>query len=107
MIRRPPRSTLFPYTTLFRSANWKPGDLIELVRNERYWGEPGPWDKIIWHEVPNEIASETMFKNHELDIFAATPEQFNLLSKDKVLLKWARALEYLGPTSGYNYVAWN
>src|SRR2546422_4320247 len=23
MIRRPPRSTLFPYTTLFRSANFK------------------------------------------------------------------------------------
>src|SRR3712207_8925057 len=23
MIRRPPRSTLFPYTTLFRSENWK------------------------------------------------------------------------------------
>src|SRR5438034_3516733 len=22
MVRRPPRSTLFPYTTLFRSANW-------------------------------------------------------------------------------------
>src|SRR5256885_2937024 len=22
MIRRPPRSTLFPYTTLFRSAHW-------------------------------------------------------------------------------------
>src|SRR2546430_6042278 len=24
MIRRPPRSTLFPYTTLFRSAAWRP-----------------------------------------------------------------------------------
>src|SRR2546422_5499841 len=23
MIRRPPRSTLFPYTTLFRSRNWR------------------------------------------------------------------------------------
>src|SRR2546429_7350546 len=23
MIRRPPRSTLFPYTTLFRSSSWK------------------------------------------------------------------------------------
>src|SRR3712207_8045173 len=23
MIRRPPRSTLFPYTTLFRSSGWK------------------------------------------------------------------------------------
>src|SRR6516162_6530279 len=26
MIRRPPRSTLFPYTTLFRSASAPPGD---------------------------------------------------------------------------------
>src|SRR3712207_7999919 len=25
MIRRPPRSTLFPYTTLFRSGRWKWG----------------------------------------------------------------------------------
>src|SRR2546427_7777311 len=25
MIRRPPRSTLFPYTTLFRSAGFTPG----------------------------------------------------------------------------------
>src|SRR5256885_4362254 len=24
MIRRPPRSTLFPYTTLFRSSPWRP-----------------------------------------------------------------------------------
>src|SRR2546430_13323465 len=26
MIRRPPRSTLFPYTTLFRSAHRRPGN---------------------------------------------------------------------------------
>src|SRR3712207_8127297 len=30
MIRRPPRSTLFPYTTLFRSA-WHPGELYPRV----------------------------------------------------------------------------
>src|SRR5258705_6220580 len=29
MIRRPPRSTLFPYTTLFRSNSWHP-----LLRGE-------------------------------------------------------------------------
>src|SRR2546429_4067400 len=29
MIRRPPRSTLFPYTTLFRS--WGPGPLIAVA----------------------------------------------------------------------------
>src|SRR2546430_10145803 len=27
MIRRPPRSTLFPYTTLFRSAEWEIANL--------------------------------------------------------------------------------
>src|SRR2546426_8307600 len=32
MIRRPPRSTLFPYTTLFRSEIWfsSPGDVMVL-----------------------------------------------------------------------------
>src|SRR5438876_2266494 len=29
MIRRPPRSTLFPYTTLFRSSVKSAGDLLE------------------------------------------------------------------------------
>src|SRR3712207_7713015 len=42
MIRRPPRSTLFPYTTLFRSTGW-PGTAsfaadqaaaIEILRND-------------------------------------------------------------------------
>src|SRR2546425_8556326 len=34
MIRRPPRSTLFPYTTLFRSGELKGADTIarELIR---------------------------------------------------------------------------
>src|SRR6266536_1824267 len=36
MIRRPPRSTLFPYTTLFRSAAHTP---IEAAR-ELGWGGP-------------------------------------------------------------------
>ena len=27
MIRRPPRSTLFPYTTLFRSTCWRPAEV--------------------------------------------------------------------------------
>src|SRR3712207_8642338 len=35
MIRRPPRSTLFPYTTLFRSADVRPhAPLDELVAGE-------------------------------------------------------------------------
>src|SRR3712207_6868045 len=37
MIRRPPRSTLFPYTTLFRS----PGDLAAPSPGRRRAGVPG------------------------------------------------------------------
>src|SRR2546430_13041098 len=33
MIRRPPRSTLFPYTTLFRSEKSHDADLTEKGRN--------------------------------------------------------------------------
>src|SRR2546429_5261650 len=32
MIRRPPRSTLFPYTTLFRSVVVDAGDAVEPLR---------------------------------------------------------------------------
>src|SRR2546423_9059605 len=31
MIRRPPRSTLFPYTTLFRSPSWLVGLVLALL----------------------------------------------------------------------------
>src|SRR2546429_9351358 len=34
MIRRPPRSTLFPYTTLFRSFRLRPGGLGPTVRSQ-------------------------------------------------------------------------
>src|SRR3712207_7534474 len=31
MIRRPPRSTLFPYTTLFRSASREDPDVVQIL----------------------------------------------------------------------------
>src|SRR3712207_8627531 len=37
MIRRPPRSTLFPYTTLFRS---QPHDTTEKCGDAIVWGPP-------------------------------------------------------------------
>src|SRR3712207_8701227 len=39
MIRRPPRSTLFPYTTLFRSSG-------EQVIGTRKWPERFGWDPL-------------------------------------------------------------
>src|SRR3712207_7061970 len=44
MIRRPPRSTLFPYTTLFRSLFWitaLPDALVALEVGRRDGDDPG------------------------------------------------------------------
>src|SRR3712207_7453617 len=43
MIRRPPRSTLFPYTTLFRSERLEPagGELDEVAHRRREDHRPG------------------------------------------------------------------
>src|SRR3989442_8352085 len=38
MIRRPPRSTLFPYTTLFRSLGWMHDTLRHFARDPLYRG---------------------------------------------------------------------
>src|SRR3712207_7741211 len=40
MIRRPPRSTLFPYTTLFRSPEALGVDLVDVLRARRPGREP-------------------------------------------------------------------
>src|SRR3712207_7562457 len=40
MIRRPPRSTLFPYTTLFRSPADKPAASLKLPDHDHDHGRP-------------------------------------------------------------------
>src|SRR3712207_8704503 len=63
MIRRPPRSTLFPYTTLFRSVGLREADMgeevearvVELFR--RHLERAG-----------EEVLAERPFVEHELDV---------------------------------------
>src|SRR2546426_4924582 len=78
MIRRPPRSTLFPYTTLFRSPKGAAGDGRELLtraigtgpfgveefdpsrrlvlkRHAAYWGPTKPaLERIVFQAIPDE-----------------------------------------------------
>src|SRR2546427_8753689 len=42
MIRRPPRSTLFPYTTLFRSANTARGGRTGTLRLDSFFSSSQP-----------------------------------------------------------------
>src|SRR3712207_6865650 len=46
MIRRPPRSTLFPYTTLFRSKDWA-GPRISIWQDNSPTMTVMPWDELL------------------------------------------------------------
>src|SRR2546426_8324474 len=64
MIRRPPRSTLFPYTTLFRSAAQaianvlKPGERVALTTHVNADGDGVGSEVALWHLRSEEHTSE-------------------------------------------------
>src|SRR5436305_9986204 len=71
MIRRPPRSTLFPYTTLFRSR--KVSAEVDLVhqqtQNQRYGSSHiGATAKDISNELSQPRSEERFSRNAETDL---------------------------------------
>src|SRR6266542_6782804 len=66
MIRRPPRSTLFPYTTLFRSANYgwgistcvlrTPHDGVAAMLSAGTYGHGGAWGTQAWIDPVEGVA---------------------------------------------------
>lgn len=86
---------------------WTPGTRVELVRNERYWGVPPAFDKLVYYEVKDDVAEETMFRNREIDRFASTPEQYEKLKDDEGFKQRTTQWQYYSPVSGYTYVGWN
>jgi peptide/nickel transport system substrate-binding protein len=87
--------------------SWRPGQKIELLRNDQYWGETPSFDRIIYEQVETEAASLTMFRNAEVDTFAAQPEQYRLLMKDKDFVDHSQHFELDSPLGGYIYIGWN
>lgn len=88
--------------------NWRPGQQIELVRNERYWGEPGPFNKLVYLEVQEDAAELTMFQNGELDIYGVPdPAEYLKLLKNPAIARRAQNYETESLLSGYSFIAWN
>src|SRR5436853_3006218 len=75
MIRRPPRSTLFPYTTLFRSFNQKLKFAIKQYKDERIrWALMNAAD-VVLSEYPYEFVCgicKNLMNNPVVTIVAST-----------------------------------
>ena len=87
--------------------NWSPGKPLQLIRNERYWGVPSAFARLIFREIEDESAEMVMFGNGELDILGCTPEQYEKLLKDERIVKMSRNFKYTSPLNGYSYIGWN
>src|SRR2546430_13139024 len=58
MIRRPPRSTLFPYTTLFRSMRYSDGIFLETARTDA-----SDYPDVAWEDVHIDTLSARLVRS--------------------------------------------
>lgn len=89
--------------------SWTPDSgRVELERNPRYWGpiDP-PFDRLVWRVIQNDSARLTTFRNAEIDVYGARPREYARLRDDAALRERADTYEYMSPTAGYAYIAWN
>ena len=88
-------------------SSWRPGDPLELIRNERYWGESGPFKRLVCRVIENEAAELTAFRNGEIDMYGAEPIQYQGIIEDTKLMDRVNnyVLEHM--RTGYTYIAWN
>ncbi len=88
---------------------WTPDQgRVELERNPRYWGpvQP-PFDRVMWRVIENDAARLTTFRNREIDVYGASPREYQRLLDDRDLRARTHHFEYMAPTAGYNYIGWN
>ncbi|MEK7321811.1 MAG: peptide-binding protein [Pseudomonadota bacterium] len=88
---------------------WTPDQgMVELERNPRYWGavQP-PFNRLLWKVIANDAARLTTFRNGEIDTYGARPREYQTLLDDADFIKRTQHFEYMSPTAGYNYIAWN
>ncbi|MEM1355570.1 MAG: ABC transporter substrate-binding protein [Planctomycetota bacterium] len=87
---------------------WRPGrGQITLVRNDYYWGPRPALDKIIWREMPDEVARTTAFRNGEIDALALSGLRYRALKDDANLQQRGELKVFDDIAGGYLYIGWN
>src|SRR3712207_7700593 len=99
MIRRPPRSTLFPYTTLFRSRRRRPGDAglhPQVHRRHRHRALPGRGHRGLGErDRSEEHTSELQSRQYLVcRLLLEKKKKKELQRKEQIVKRHLRAAEY-------------
>jgi peptide/nickel transport system substrate-binding protein len=88
-------------------AGWTPGKLVQIVRNERFWGTPATFDRIIFNELEGEATEMVVYGNQEYDIIRCTADQYEKLTHDSRIMAFSNAYAYPDMFKGFMFVGWN
>src|SRR5438132_9664733 len=87
LMRRPPRSTLFPYTTLFRSVKWR------WTREEEFLASStrAPWHIEIADAVTNDgwILGRRMLSLHDSGAYSRLDRKSTRLNSSHTVISYA------------------
>src|SRR2546429_1664609 len=96
MIRRPPRSTLFPYTTLFRSsaAVRERVDRARTVQRERFAKRPGIYANA--HMAPRDLRAFCRSEEHTSELQSRLHLVCRLLLEKKKKDERSKPMDWTG-----------
>jgi peptide/nickel transport system substrate-binding protein len=90
----------------YRFIGWRPGQDIIIEKNNDYWGEKEPWDKVIFKPVPQDISRFNALLAGDFDFIETVPveelHRFKEASKFKLFATMPSRLMYLSMDLGNN-----
>jgi len=86
---------------------WRPGEAVELVRNEQYWGPKPPLDSLRYLAIQDELPRLTAYKNGDAEMITPAAPQFAAYQKDPAWVASNHNLNWICMKSGNSFIAWN
>ena len=75
----------------YRFVAWKPGDRLELARNDSYWGGAQPWEKVTLRVIANDAARTVSLRSGEIDVVGnLNPAHAETLARDPAVTLFKR-----------------
>lgn len=89
----------------YRLAAWKTQDSIELVRNPRYWGTPGNFDRVVFQILPENAVAYRSLLQDSLDETWIDQAAKERAQRDRDFAACCRLVEFYN--LDYNYIGLN